>query len=454
MRYINFLAPNARFSQSVFLRISYGIVLWVIVCGASEIRAGREDMAIFLTPPWDRISYSPEKIISVCTKSLESIDNVPKSMVAMLYRSRGEAHARVHQYKLARDDMRLALKIRKKDIELEAWIAFLTARVGDCSGYSQLETIVQKKPVEYLPYQLLAELQFESGENRKCANSASLALSKYDQPGSYCVRAQAYLALEKNQEALIDLDHCVLDWPSFDMGLVQYLRGIALLRLKRHDKAASAFLSSYQFSYRTFDSLYRAWDIYYYEERYSLCLVISDRLIKLDASAPSAYVARAASACAIGKTMEAIEYAKKAIGIDSDNRAAYIELGIAYRVNHNYLDSIRAFDHALSIMADDAHALAEKAILFAVCRDKKLRDPIQAIKLARQCCDLTKNQDAYCLIAYAIALAGSNDFLKASAVVKEAVALFPSDDKYKRRTYESLLEFFDNRIPFPNTFIR
>ena len=220
-----FFSSGNGLCDSLRFHISCGVVLCWIVSAASEARAGTEDMAIFQTPPWDQISYSPEDIIKSCTQSLESTDNLPGAIIAMLYQSRGEAYARVRQFKLARDDMSRALKIRKEDVVLQAWIAFLSARLGECLGHSELEAIVKKKPTGYLPYQLLAELQFKSGQNRICIDSASLALAQYDQPKSYHIRAQAYLKLGEDRKMLADLDLCILNWPSFDIGSVQYLRG-------------------------------------------------------------------------------------------------------------------------------------------------------------------------------------------------------------------------------------
>ena len=227
-----------------------------------------------------------------------------------------------------------------------------------------------------------------------------------------------------------------------------------MLRRACHDQAASAFLASCRSGYRVFSSLHRAWEIYYYEERYSLCLAIATKLTKMNDASPRAHIAYAASACALGKIAESIEHAKRAIDLDPENRVAHIELGNAYRISHHYRDAIREFDHALCLNSDDPHALAGKAILFASCRDKKLRDPTQAINLACRCCDLTKKQDPYCLIAYAISVAASNNFAKASKIIKEAMALLPSDDHYKGRSYRALLELFNDGAQFPGVFVR
>ena len=414
----------------------------------------KEAWGVIEIPSWNDTICSPSDVINICSKCLRSSDRLNITTVKELYISRAQAYAKLHMVKNALKDIDAAMQINNGSISAQSWMAYLKILNGNNIGYSELEKIVGTKPSIYLPYHHLASVQLISGNFNISIEMATESLSKYEQPDAYFVRARAYIGVGNCEKALNDLDLCVVNWPSFQTGHIQYLRGTILLSTGNYEKAISAFEVSRRCEYKPHQSLCQIWKINFLEEKYFLSLLTAKKLLEDDSHEAFSHIASAASSCAVGAYIEALCHAKNAIKIQPNNKEAYIELANAYKGNKQYRESIIAFEKALRLDADSAHALAGKAIILATCGNANFRDHEQALRLARRSCTLTKYREPYCLIAYAITLAGVGDFKQACIYVKDAIKLVPRGAQSKKASYESLLKLFEEKNKFPETFIR
>jgi tetratricopeptide (TPR) repeat protein len=116
----------------------------------------------------------------------------------------------------------------------------------------------------------------------------------------------------------------------------------------------------------------------------------------------------------------------------------------------NYAQSLKEIDHVVAIRPRTdglSRALSQRAWLRLTCRDKAFRDAPQALKDAKQACNLILWKDADMIDTLAIAYAENGDF--ESAVRYEEKALRTKDiTPAETKTCQEHLAFFKENRPF------
>ena len=91
----------------------------------------------------------------------------------------------------------------------------------------------------------------------------------------------------------------------------------------------------------------------------------------------------------------AIAAFKKALAIDDEDATVWHNLGIALSANKDVPGAIAAYRKAIALDQQDAEAHNDLAWLLATCADAKLRDPKQAVKLAKRAVELAPKNPGY-----------------------------------------------------------
>jgi tetratricopeptide (TPR) repeat protein len=126
---------------------------------------------------------------------------------------------------------------------------------------------------------------------------------------------------------------------------------------------------------------------------------------------------------------------------------AQLNRGWAYELKGDYKKAAADYADILNLRPADALALNNLAWLRASCPDAKYRDGKEAVKLAKQVCELSGNREGTYLDTCAAALAEAGDF--AAAVKSQELALEDGgfakkhgDDAQKR------LQLYKDKKPF------
>ncbi len=174
----------------------------------------------------------------------------------------------------------------------------------------------------------------------------------------------------------------------------------------------------------------------------------------------------------------AIESAKQALSTDSNHAPAYNVMGLAYQQKGEVEPALEAFQKSLEVDVQHIHAYeniirlllmlqrwgeavdmlrrARQALpeehdvsntlawVLATCPRDEIRDGQSAVRIAKQLCAETGNENINYLATYAAALAETGDFEAAVRVLDRAVGLAELEDskmaarlKGRRKTYET-----------------
>jgi tetratricopeptide (TPR) repeat protein len=107
--------------------------------------------------------------------------------------------------------------------------------------------------------------------------------------------------------------------------------------------------------------------------------------------------------------------------------------------------AIENYRKALKANPEDVISLFDLALLLATCRDRELRDPGEAIRLAEQACELTEHSDPVGLMILAAAYAEAGQFETAITTIHKALRLAEAADnaplveelRYRLKRYQN-----------------
>ncbi|MBN1391299.1 MAG: glycosyltransferase family 39 protein [Sedimentisphaerales bacterium] len=117
-----------------------------------------------------------------------------------------------------------------------------------------------------------------------------------------------------------------------------------------------------------------------------------------------------------------------------------------------YEQAIENLNKVIQIDSKNSVIINGLAWLLATCEDAFLRNPAQAITLAKHACELTEYKDAYTLDTLAAAYASAGKFNEAVTTAQQAIIIAENskDDKQKKLISEiqKRLDLFKNRQPY------
>jgi Tfp pilus assembly protein PilF len=124
-----------------------------------------------------------------------------------------------------------------------------------------------------------------------------------------------------------------------------------------------------------------------------------------------------------GKIEEAIAHFQQALRINPDLAEAHLNLGVALVKLGKPNDAIRHYEQALRIKPNDPQTLDHLGWLLATQEPAEGGDPVRAVALAQQACQLTDDRVATHLDTLAAAYAAASRFSDAVVAAEKALAL-------------------------------
>ncbi len=129
------------------------------------------------------------------------------------------------------------------------------------------------------------------------------------------------------------------------------------------------------------------------------------------------------------KTDKAIESFKKSLQIYPKQPDVMTELAIALQGQGKVQEAITLWSNSLESDPNQVYAANSLAWIKATSKDAKFYDPPEALKFARQACELTKYQNPGMLDTLAAALAANGEFDKAVETAQKAIQLAKSTEQ-------------------------
>ncbi|RIK77087.1 hypothetical protein DCC62_10180 [candidate division KSB1 bacterium] len=142
-----------------------------------------------------------------------------------------------------------------------------------------------------------------------------------------------------------------------------------------------------------------------------------------------------------GRYAESQAYFEQALASQPDYLAALLYLGMAQQELGNDLAAQAQYEKALAIAPDHVDVLNNLAWLLAISNDRQIRNPAEALRLARQAAELTQYKGYRVLGTLAAAAAATGDFAEAVKWQTRAVELAPAGEaatlKARLKRYQS-----------------
>ncbi len=122
---------------------------------------------------------------------------------------------------------------------------------------------------------------------------------------------------------------------------------------------------------------------------------------------------------------DALAAFQEAARVDPQLGDAQMNIGLVSRALGDFREAAGRFRRAVELNPDWVLAVASLASVLAAAPDPSIRNPAEAVALAKRAATLTGRRDANTLDVLAVALAASGDFEGAVDVTNEALALNP-----------------------------
>jgi tetratricopeptide (TPR) repeat protein len=124
-----------------------------------------------------------------------------------------------------------------------------------------------------------------------------------------------------------------------------------------------------------------------------------------------------------GQPDAALEHYRRAAALRPDNVEARANLAQLLSIQGHPAEAAVEFSAALALNADMVQALAGLAWIRATAPDPALRNPAEALRLARRAGDITRHQDVTAIDALAAAYAAAGEFDEAVRVARSGLSI-------------------------------
>jgi tetratricopeptide (TPR) repeat protein len=395
---------------------------------------------------------APEKIADACSELLAHKDQLPGETVFTLYERRADAYFHLKRYALATKDYDEALKLRPKDSRTRLSRAQILARESTKASTGEIEEILRDDPNFAPAYMTLAALKLGENDPEKSVDLATKAIAIDKRlPEAYAARALGYMAMDKLELALGDMNTCIELRPfsSFREPPEQayYLRAVILVRLGRYGEAAQSCQLALRIDPESFRAAHCQWSAYLYMGKARIAYQLASELHRKWPKEVDGFLALAQSAASVGEMDDALEAAKQGTSLDAQNADAHAVVGLVHLVRGEYTEALGEYDRALELDGENKAALRGKIVLLSSCGDAKLRDGKKARDLGAKLAQVAGKDDASSSILLGLAVAECGDFERAVELVKKGLES-GSLPVVTRKWAEGLLRVFQSRSPW------
>lgn len=166
-------------------------------------------------------------------------------------------------------------------------------------------------------------------------------------------------------------------------------------------------------------------------EKYDQARAVCEKMIRQDPGFAMTYFYLGKIAHAQGETDKTIDYYSKSLRLNPDQYNVHNKLGDVYYKIQDRDSAAHHLSESIRIKPAQPDALNGLAWLKAAYPDTEFYDPPQALRLAQQCCELTRFEHPGYLDTLAVAYAASGNFVQAIETAERALERAHSENKQK-----------------------
>lgn len=248
--------------------------------------------------------------------------------------------------------------------------------------------------------------------------------------------------MAKFEFAVKDLSQALELQPS--LHAAHYRRGLALQQLDKPGAALADLEAAIEADSNNADYLYSRGNLFASQSINGRAIEDYAQAVAIRPSHAAAWYNYGNMLFPAGKAEQAIDCWNKAIDIQPDLFRAYNNRAAAYVQLEDYPKAVTDYKKTLKLNPNYAHAYDNYAWLLATADDASVRNPQEAIMLARKACQLTDHKDWAYLSTLAAAYAETGDFDSAREWLVKSHELAPTTQKDRLvrlvKTYESELQ--------------
>jgi tetratricopeptide (TPR) repeat protein len=293
----------------------------------------------------------------------------------------------------------------------------------------------------------------------------------------YTLRASAWWALGKTEEAIADFDQAIK--MGYKEAHAYTSRGLFHAEMGNHEKAIADYNQSLELDPKSVVPIINRAAVYMNMRDYEKAIADYSKVLEEKKESATILHQRAIAYKLMGKSQEAIDDFSTLIKNNPEDRTAVMGRGYVYFQKGDFAKAIEDFGRAIELDGKDAvawnnrgynraqlgqsadalqdydraielaenYALAHqnRAWLLATCADASLRNPEQAVASATKAAKLNNHQGVSDLAALAAALAAKGEFAEAVGWQEKVVEMI--DESFKPFA-EKMLDRYQRERPF------
>jgi tetratricopeptide (TPR) repeat protein len=254
----------------------------------------------------------------------------------------------------------------------------------------------------------------------------------------------------------------VLKWPqamAISTSEMRAFLACVLLELNRDEQAHAVLTDAFRTCAQESDVAMQAqieeglWHLCAWQEKFQQCAYLAERRIEILPKDATGYRQAALSFATLGNSEMALQYADKALSINTNDRQSWGTLGRIYYQQGEFENAIRCFRRAiLNPTAEsqaDAQDIMRCAFLLATCPEERMRNGKSAMNLIESVAAISGTPDQIpqliVLRAFCAAEMGKTDL--AAELMEQAIKIPPREHE-SREHFEQLRKLFSEGIPY------
>jgi len=383
--------------------------------------------------------FSPENLISRCSRALADTHALSAGARAKLHQARARAYLRLGKLQMAVSDLDAAVTLDPTYRKARVLRAAVKLCVNeDPPTSAELNVLGREYADEPVVLNAIAMRELNAGHNRAvltwcgksiAADGRNLLARKLRAKANYMKGAFA----ECLRDADYYLDHQPVTGGS-DQSEMYRIRGVALDRLGQRRAAVANYFMASQVDPTDPEPVLQICKIYLKEKRYALAEVIADRLVNSFPTSAPANISKAMVLTVTKRYEPALVSTTRAIALDPSAADYYATRGFCFKELGRCAEGVTAYEAALKRNPRQRDAMVGLALILATCPQDSIRDAPRAVKVATAACRLSATPEAYAQSVLAVAYAECGDIENATRAAKEALQCAADEDKEAVRT--------------------
>jgi tetratricopeptide (TPR) repeat protein len=274
----------------------------------------------------------------------------------------------------------------------------------------------------YIIYNNMAVLFLEANKFDEASECLQKALAI--RPDYYVTDTNMADLMKKQKQydkALAYIDKAVEEQPGTWM--VHFTRGEILEAMGQSDAALQCYNKAVELNGDKFPPFYNAGALLARYGMFKEAVPYFQEAIRCNPNWVNAYRDLGLTMQCLGQMEDAISNYQKALKIDPDNPVVHCQLGYCFGKQGKIQDAISCYRQALQLKPDFLPGLNQLALVLATSSDRGVRNPPEAVQLAKKACEITSFKDYRMLDVLSTAYAGANQFPEAIDILRQAIPL-------------------------------